>query len=337
MASSGRWSRVSHRSRKASRKAEVFQSWRARPSRCIAWRLPAGELGALADAPGPAADHRGGQLDVELDGEGRSRRRRTPGWGRSRRRPRRAGRAGGQAEALLVELVDVVGPVEQRARRLRSAVRPNQPTSICPSACGRPAAPRWRASICAPRQRPSNGAPSRERHADPVGLGLDVLVGIVGAHRPAEDHRAGVVGKRLGQGIAEARTADVERVAAGGQAKADPARASSAPGAARSGPAAADSAPPSPRAACFSRMRTSRRHRKQLGHAPHHVVLEFVDAAVGIDQPPHHLDDALAVGDVEPPLEHAGEGVEVDRLGIGGLRRLDEGSGRRRVEVELRS
>ena len=57
--------------------------------------------------------------------------------------------------------------------------------------------------------------------ADEVGLGLDEIVRIVGALRPAEDHRAGVIRHGLGQGIAVARPADIELVAAIAQRGAD--------------------------------------------------------------------------------------------------------------------
>ena len=56
-----------------------------------------------------------------------------------------------------------------------------------------------------------------QRHADPVGLTLDEVVVVVGALRPAEDHRAGMFVHRLGQRIVEARPADVERIAELGQ------------------------------------------------------------------------------------------------------------------------
>ena len=53
-----------------------------------------------------------------------------------------------------------------------------------------------------------------QRHADEVDLGLDEVVGIVGALRTAEDHGAGMLCHRDGQRVAEARAADVEGVAA---------------------------------------------------------------------------------------------------------------------------
>ncbi len=49
-----------------------------------------------------------------------------------------------------------------------------------------------------------------QRHADPVGLLAHEVVRIVGAHRPAEDDRAGMLLHRLRQRVAEARLADVE-------------------------------------------------------------------------------------------------------------------------------
>jgi len=49
-----------------------------------------------------------------------------------------------------------------------------------------------------------------QRHPNPVCLSFDEIVGIVGAHRSAEDDRAGVLVHRLGQALAEARLANVE-------------------------------------------------------------------------------------------------------------------------------
>ena len=58
-----------------------------------------------------------------------------------------------------------------------------------------------------------NGLLLRDRHVDPVDLLADELVGVVGALRPAENDRAGVVRHRGRQRIAETRAADVERIA----------------------------------------------------------------------------------------------------------------------------
>ena len=59
---------------------------------------------------------------------------------------------------------------------------------------------------------------------DPVDLAAHIVVGIIGAHRAAEDHRAGVLLQRVRQGIAEPRTADVEGMAERPQRVADPSR-----------------------------------------------------------------------------------------------------------------
>ena len=64
-----------------------------------------------------------------------------------------------------------------------------------------------------------------ERHVQPIGLALDELVAVVGAHRPAEDDRAGMAGQRLRQWIAERRPPDVEFVAGFDQQMADAAGA----------------------------------------------------------------------------------------------------------------
>ena len=60
-----------------------------------------------------------------------------------------------------------------------------------------------------------------QRHADPVDLAVDEVVGVVGALRPAEDRGAGMIVHGLGQRIAKARAADVERKAELGQRLAD--------------------------------------------------------------------------------------------------------------------
>ena len=64
----------------------------------------------------------------------------------------------------------------------------------------------------------------RQRHRQPVDLLADEVIGVVGAHGAAEDHRAGVLGHGGGQRVAEARPTDVERVAALLQRVADPSR-----------------------------------------------------------------------------------------------------------------
>lgn len=53
-------------------------------------------------------------------------------------------------------------------------------------------------------------AGSPQRYFQPVGLAADELVVVIGAHRAAEHHRAGVVVQCFGQGVAKRRPADVE-------------------------------------------------------------------------------------------------------------------------------
>ncbi len=63
-----------------------------------------------------------------------------------------------------------------------------------------------------------------ERNRDPVDLAADEIVGVVGAHRPAENHRAGMLRQARRQRIAEPRPAHVELVAELRQGTADTAR-----------------------------------------------------------------------------------------------------------------
>ena len=67
------------------------------------------------------------------------------------------------------------------------------------------------------------------------------------------------------------------------------------------------------------------------------IVLELVHLAVGIDDLPHHLDDAQTPGFVERAIEQAGEAIEIDGFAIGGGRSLDQRVGLRVVEIELLS
>src|ERR1700756_5356068 len=55
---------------------------------------------------------------------------------------------------------------------------------------------------------------------------------------------------------------------------------------------------------------------EQVGGAPDDVVLELTDLAVGIDQLPHHLDDALAALFIERAHDDAGETIEIDGLAL---------------------
>jgi hypothetical protein len=63
-----------------------------------------------------------------------------------------------------------------------------------------------------------------ERDLDPVDFLSHILVGIVGAHGPAENHRAGVSIERFGQLVAKARPTDIQPMPQRPQHVADPAR-----------------------------------------------------------------------------------------------------------------
>ena len=102
----------------------------------------------------------------------------------------------------------------------------------------RPGAPSCLASICAPRQIPRNGRCSRERHGDPVDLPANIVIRIVGAHRAAENDRAGMVVQRFRQRIAKARTPDIQADARAPATHCRRGPASRFPGAGRSEPAA---------------------------------------------------------------------------------------------------
>ena len=75
-----------------------------------------------------------------------------------------------------------------------------------------------------------------------------------------------------------------------------------------------------------------RRHAKEIGGAPQQIVLQLVAAAVGIDDLPHHLDDAGAAALVERAVERMGEMIKVDRFLLGRRRLGDQFFGRRIVE-----
>src|SRR5579883_248874 len=73
---------------------------------------------------------------------------------------------------------------------------------------------------------------------------------------------------------------------------------------------------------------------EQVGRAPDHIVLELADLAIGIDQLPHHLDNA------QPPLfidlahDDAGEMIEIDGLALDQSRGLDQLVGSAGIEPE---
>src|SRR5208283_5556471 len=63
-----------------------------------------------------------------------------------------------------------------------------------------------------------------QRDFDPFDLGADEVIGIIGAHGAAENHRSAMPGEGLGQRIAESRPPYVHRYTAGLKVMADPSR-----------------------------------------------------------------------------------------------------------------
>src|ERR1700732_1769677 len=53
---------------------------------------------------------------------------------------------------------------------------------------------------------------------------------------------------------------------------------------------------------------------EQVGGAPDHVILELADLTVGVDQLPHHLDNAQSACLIHRTHDDAGEMIEINRL-----------------------
>ena len=121
--------------------------------------------------------------------------------------------AGGKIKTFAVPLVDLLRPRIDHGQ----------------SGCGRPdrvvadlhLAFRVREYMAAERTRTHLRAEANaeerlllfQRHGDPVDLAPDEVVGVVGAHRAAENDGAGMLGKRRRQRLLEPRPAHVERKA----------------------------------------------------------------------------------------------------------------------------
>ena len=78
----------------------------------------------------------------------------------------------------------------------------------------------------------------------------------------------------------------------------------------------------------------ARGHAKQIGRTPDHIVLELADLAVGIDQLPHHFDDAEPARLIHRTHDDAGEMIEVDRLALDQRRGRDQLIGVAAIEPE---
>ena len=66
--------------------------------------------------------------------------------------------------------------------------------------------------------------PLAQRHRNPIDFPAHIIIAIIGAHRPAENHRAGVTVECLRQWIAEPRTPDVQGMTKGAKRIADASR-----------------------------------------------------------------------------------------------------------------
>ena len=148
----------------------------------------------------------------------------------------------GQRETLAMELVDHLRPMHQRlallGRRKRIPADLDQPVAMALDLAAEMVDQHLRAEADA-----EEGPVLPERHVQPIGLALDELVAVVGAHRPAEHDRAGMAGQRFRQRVAERRPPDVELVAGFDAAAGRRGPGSTAPDAAPPGSLAGRSAP----------------------------------------------------------------------------------------------
>ena len=132
--------------------------------------------------------------------------------------------AGGQLEAFAMPVIDMRRPVgEKRTPRLGRSDR-----VIADLGQALRVERDFGAEMLGEHLRAEADAEERpllpQRHFDPVDLARDIIVAVIGAHRAAEDHRAGMGIQRFRQRIAEARPANVERMAERTQGVADAAR-----------------------------------------------------------------------------------------------------------------
>src|SRR6266850_3322083 len=121
-------------------------------------------------------------------------------------------------------LIDLLGPgIAERAPELGRADRVIADLGLALRMRVDPAAELARQHLGA-KTNAKEGFALRQRHRDPLGLAPHEFILVVGAHRAAEDDRARMLRQRIGQRIAEAWPADVERKAALLERITDPAR-----------------------------------------------------------------------------------------------------------------
>ena len=78
----------------------------------------------------------------------------------------------------------------------------------------------------------------------------------------------------------------------------------------------------------------TRRHAEQVGGAPDHIILELADLAIGVNQFPHHFDDAEPARFIHRAHDDAGEMIEIDRLALDQRRGRDQSIGGTRIKPE---
>src|SRR3954470_6601297 len=158
---------------------------------------------------GPAMHHGGGHVGMKLEAERMIEAERFDRKIASLRQQFAPGR---QLKALAMPMIDVIRPV-----RADGAAGGGGTDWIVPDL---PAAFRMARHPGAelPRQHLRAEANAQQwpllpkRHGDPVDLAANEVIGIVGAHRAAENDGAGVPLQRFRQAIAKARTLYVQRI-----------------------------------------------------------------------------------------------------------------------------
>src|SRR6476659_8174336 len=163
-------------------------------------------------ARGPPAHHGVGHVGMELQREGGA--AVTEGLHREGITLRQQVRAERQVEALAMPLVNLLRPgIAHRAADLSRPDRVVANLSVAVGMTIDPAAEMVRQHLRAEADA-EKWLILFERHAQPIDLAADEIVGIVRAHGAAEDDGAGVARHGLGQQIAQTRPAHVERIAA---------------------------------------------------------------------------------------------------------------------------
>ncbi len=173
-------------------------------------RPRARRIHVVVTARGPAMHHRVGHVGMKLEAEGVAALERLHGKIVALREQLGAMR---QLKAFAMPVIDVIGPV--RADGIAGRCGADRVIADLGDALRMRRDPG--AELLGQHLRAEADAEERpllaQRNLDPVDLAADIVVGIVGAHRAAEEHGTGMRIQRLRKRIAEARAADVERVA----------------------------------------------------------------------------------------------------------------------------